>query len=98
MKKTLTIVGGLLIALSAGTGVASASVSAGDVQQMITDQLTPKLGVAPDSVVCPGDLPTDVGASITCQVSAGGETHGVNVSVASVDPNGQVGISMQVVR
>ena len=67
MKKTLTVVGGVLLAFGAGSGVASAAVSAGDVQQMIIDQLTPQLGVAPDSVICPGDLATDPGAPITCQ-------------------------------
>ena len=85
MKKTLTVVGGFLLAFSAGSGVASAAVSAGDVQQMIIDQLTPQLGVAPDSVICPGDLATDPGASITCQATAGGETHPVTVTVASVE-------------
>ena len=85
MKKTLTVVGGVLLAFSASAGVASAAVSAQDVQQMIIDQLTPKLGVAPDSVSCPGDLASDVGAAITCQVSAGGQTHPVTVTVASSD-------------
>lgn len=98
MKKTLTVVGGLLIAFSASAGVASAAVSAADVQQMITDQLTPKLGVAPDSVVCPTDLATDMGASVTCQVTAGGETHGVTVTVSSLAPTGEIGVSMQVVN
>jgi hypothetical protein len=85
MKKTLSVVGGILLAFSASAGVASAAVSAQDVQQMIIDQLTPQLGVAPDSVNCPGDLASDVGSAITCQVSAGGETHPVTVTVASVE-------------
>ncbi len=95
MKKTLTMVGGLLLAFSAGAAVASAAVSAQDVQEMISDQLTPNLGIGPDSVVCPGDLATDLGASITCQVTAGGETHGVTVTVSSTD-GAAVGVSMQV--
>jgi hypothetical protein len=98
MKKTLTTVGGLLLALSAGAGLASADVSVGDVQKMIIDQLTPKLGTAPDSVVCPGGLATNVGAAVTCQVTAGGETHPVTVAVASVDPSGALSFSMQVSR
>lgn len=97
MKKTLTVVGGFLLALSASAGVASAAVSAQDVQQMISDQLAPKLGVAP-SVVCPGDLATDMGASVTCQVTAGGETHAVTVTVSSVAPSGEIGVSLQVAQ
>lgn len=95
MKKTLTVVGGLLLALSAGAGVASASVSAQQVQQMISDQLAQQTGLSPDSVVCPGELATEVGASVTCQATAGGETHPITVTVASAD-NGQLGITLQV--
>jgi hypothetical protein len=95
MNKTLTVVGGFLIALSASAGVASAAVSPQDVQQMIIDQMTPQLGVAPDSVNCPGELATDVGASVTCQVSAGGQTHPVTVTVASVD-GGALGVTLAV--
>ncbi len=46
-----------------------------------------------DSVSCPGDLATDVAASITCAVTKGQETRGVTVSVAAVD-NGQVKFTM----
>lgn len=95
MKKALPIVGGLLLGLSAGAGVASASVGVEEVQQMISDQLFQKTSQSPDSVVCPGDLATDVGASITCQVTAGGETHPVTLVVTSAE-NGQLGFSMQV--
>ena len=62
---------------------------------MIIDQMTPQLGVAPDSVNCPGELATDVGASVTCQVSAGGQTHPVTVTVASVD-GGALGVTLAV--
>jgi len=92
-KKTLTVFGGLLLAFNAGAGVASAAVSPQDVQQMIIDQLTPQMGVAPDSVSCPAELSTDVGAAITCQVSAGGETHPVTVTVTSVD-GGALGVTL----
>ena len=94
MKKTLAVIAGSLIALGAGAGVASAAVSAQEMEQMISDQLTPQLGEQPDSVVCPTDLETDLGASVTCEVTAGGETHGVMVTVAAVDDAG-VHLSMQ---
>ena len=98
MKKILTIAGGLLSAVTVGAGVASADIGAQDVQQMISDRLTPELGVAPDSVVCPSGLVADVGSTVTCQVTAGGETHPVTVSVAAVDPNGQMSLAVQVAR
>jgi hypothetical protein len=41
----------------------------------------------------PGDLATDVGASITCAVTKDQETRGVTVSVAAVD-NSQVTFTM----
>lgn len=96
MKKTLIVLGGLFLTLGAGAGVASAAIGALEVQQMISEQLAPELGGPPDSVVCPGDLATDPGASITCQVTAGGETHPVTVTVGSVDPNGAINLSLQV--
>lgn len=87
MKKTAAVLAGLLLAFSAGSGVASAAVSAQDLQQMVSSQLAAKAGSPPDSVVCPGDLETNAGASITCQVTARGETRGVTVTVASVEGN-----------
>ena len=95
MKKTLAVIAASLIALTASEGNASAAVSAEEMQQMISDQLTPQLGVRPDSVACPGELATDLGAAVTCQVTAGGDIHPVTVRVASVDGDG-VNLSLQV--
>lgn len=97
MKKTLALVAGSLLALVAGAGIASASVSAADLQQMISSQLTDQAGSPPDSVVCPGDLDTAVGASITCAVTKSDETRGVTVTVASLD-NGELQLSMELAR
>jgi hypothetical protein len=79
-----------------GAGIASASVSAADLQQMITAQLA-QAGSAPDSVVCPGDLATDPGASVNCAVTKDDETRGVTVSVVSMD-NGQAQLSLTLAR
>lgn len=99
MTKTLALFAGSLVALSAGAGIASASVSAADVQQMISSQLAAQAGSAPQSVICPADLATDVGASVTCEVTAPtGETRGVTVTVASVGADGAVNFSMQLAR
>lgn len=97
MRKTVLLVAGFLLALSSGAGVASASVSAADLQQMISSELANQAGSPPDSVVCPRDLDTDIGASVTCAVTSGDETRGVTVTVASLD-NGVAGLSMELAR
>jgi len=96
MKTTLALAAGSLLALSVGAGIASASVSAADLQQVISAQLA-QTGSAPDSVECPGDLATDLGASINCAVTKGDETRGVTVSVVSMD-NGQAQLSLTLAR
>lgn len=98
MNKCLIAAVGLLLALGSGAGIASAEVSAADVQQMISDQLTPKLGATPDSVVCPNALATEAGASVTCDVNVGGVAHAVMVTVAEVDPAGGISVSIAPVR
>lgn len=95
MKKSLALAAGLLLGLSAGSGVASADVSADQLQNMISSQMAARAGSPPDAVVCPEGLITTAGSAVTCQVTMGGETRGVTVSVASVDENG-VNFSMQV--
>lgn len=97
VKKTLASVAVSAAALSAGAGVASASVNVADVEQMISAQLGAEAGSPPDSVDCPGDLASDVGASVTCAVTRGDETRGVTATVASVN-DGQVQISLQLAR
>jgi hypothetical protein len=85
MKKTLVLAAGTLLALSAGAGAASASVTAADLQQWLSSQLAAQADSPPDSVACPGDLDATVGASITCAVTRGDETRGVTVTVTSLD-------------
>ena len=97
MKTFLAVAAGSLLALGAGAGIASAAVSAAELQDMISNQMASQGGSPPDSVVCPDDLSPDVGASVTCAVTKNGETRGVTVTVASVD-NGQVGLSMALAR
>ena len=97
MKKTLTLAAGSLLAFSVGAGVASASVSTADLQQWISSQLGAQSGAPPDSVVCPGDLDTTAGTSITCAVTTGDETRGVTVTVDSVD-NSAIGLSLTPAR
>lgn len=97
MRKTLLLAAGSLLTLTAGTGVASASASAADVQQWISRQLAAQAGAAPDSVTCPGDLDLTVGASITCAVTNGDETRGVTVTVQPLEGGG-IGLSLEPAR
>lgn len=97
MRMTLLLAAGSLLVLSAGTGVASATVSAADLQQWLATQLSTPPNPPPDSVVCPADLDTVVGASITCAVTRGDETRGVTITVDSVD-NDTIGFSLAPAR
>jgi hypothetical protein len=93
MKRILALAAASLLALSAGAGIASASVSADELAQMISSELTAQAGVAPDAVECPADLAPELGASVTCAVTARGETVGVTITVESTD-NGELGLNM----
>ena len=92
MKRTLALAAGSLLALSAGAGIASASVSAAELQDMLSSQMA-QAGTTPDAVSCPDGLAPELGAAVTCAVTMGGETRGVTITVASVD-NGQVSLNM----
>lgn len=97
MRRLLAAAAGSFIAVSAGAGIASAAVSAAELQDMISNQMASQGGSPPDSVVCPDDLSPDLGAAVTCAVTKNGETRGVTITVASVE-NGQVGLSMALAR
>lgn len=82
----------LVLAPLAVLALAGCSFSAGgasldqeEVEQQITDKLTEQVGQAPDDVTCPGDLEAEEGATMTCVLSAGGETIDVTVTVTGVD-------------
>jgi hypothetical protein len=96
MKRTLVLAAGLLLALSAGAGIASASVSAAELQDMLSSQMA-QAGTTPDAVSCPDGLAPELGSAVTCAVTMGGETRGVTITVASVE-NGQVSLSMSLAQ
>ncbi len=84
MKKSVWLLLG--VALSVGLAACgTAAVPAVDVQTQISEQLAAEVGQAPDSVTCPGDLPAEVGASMTCELTAGKEQLPVMVTVTAVD-------------
>jgi hypothetical protein len=96
MKRTVVLAAGLLLALSAGAGIASASVSAAELQDMLSSQMA-QAGTTPDAVSCPDGLAPELGAAVTCAVTMGGETRGVTITVASVD-NGQISLNMSLAQ
>jgi hypothetical protein len=51
----------------------------------ITKQLEEQVGRAPDQVTCPQDLKGEVGVEERCELTDGGDTYGVNVTVTSVE-------------
>lgn len=74
--------GGLSIAVLAGC---SKTVDKGDVADQISTQLSSQVGTTPDSVSCPDDLKAEVGATMTCTLTADGTDYEVGVNVTSVD-------------
>jgi hypothetical protein len=54
------------------------------VASLISDQLAGQR-LRPDSVTCPENLKGVKGATLRCQLTTGGETYGVNVTVTDVD-------------
>lgn len=97
MKRVLVLVAGSVLALSVGAGIASASVSAAELQEMISSEIASQAGTPPDAVNCPSDLAPDLGSAVTCAVTMGGETRGVTITVASAD-DGKLGLSMQLAQ
>ncbi|PSM44655.1 hypothetical protein C6Y14_00450 [Streptomyces dioscori] len=70
------------------TGVSEdGAVHKARVAQTISDKLTADTGKRPDRVTCPQHLPARVGATIHCDLTAGGSTFDVTVTAASVNGN-----------
>lgn len=67
------------------TGVSEGgAVHKARVAQTISDKLAANSGKRPDRVTCPEHLPARVGATIRCELTAGGDTLGVTVTATSV--------------
>lgn len=60
------------------------TVSRAQVAQEISDKAGAQLGAAPDSVVCPEDLPAKVGAVVHCTLTVAGSATPVTATVTSV--------------
>ncbi len=79
---SLLLVAGCSISIG---GHQEKTVAKADVAKQISDKVNEKAGHKPESVTCPDDLKATVGASLDCQMTDGGQTYGVNVTVTSVD-------------
>ncbi len=74
------VLAGVSLLGACGTG----KVSESEVEQQVKAALTAKVGQAPDSIDCPGDLTGKVGEKMRCVLTAGDTKYGVTVSVTSV--------------
>lgn len=63
----------------------SKAVAQSDVEEQVKDQLTKTVGQTPDKIECPGDLKAEVGTTMRCTLSAGGDSIGLTVEVTSVE-------------
>ncbi len=78
----------IVVALTVVAAIAVSSlpltVSSAKVAQEISDKATIQLGSAPDSVICAGDLPAIIGASVQCTLNMAGDTTPVTATVTSI--------------
>ncbi|NLT30456.1 MAG: DUF4333 domain-containing protein [Propionibacterium sp.] len=85
MRKFVAPVLAVIVAL--GLAGCQASVSAGDVEEQIKQQLAAYPELAPDEVECPESLPAEVGAEMTCTATKDGQETQYKVVVTSVEDN-----------
>lgn len=55
------------------------------LDRKISELVSKEAGVAVDAADCAGDLPPQTGKSVSCDVTAGGETAAFTVTVTSID-------------
>ncbi|PWV50130.1 DUF4333 domain-containing protein [Nocardiopsis sp. L17-MgMaSL7] len=67
----------------------AASVDVEEVENQSSARLSEQVGQVPDDFTCPGNLPAEEGAQMRCELTAGGQSLGVTLTVTSVD-GGQV--------
>ncbi len=82
MKPVLLLAPALLIVAGCSS---TTSVPKAEVEQEASAQLEAAVGVAPDTLTCPGDLVAEVGTIMRCELGAGGVSYGVTITVTSVD-------------
>ncbi|MFE1169868.1 DUF4333 domain-containing protein [Nocardiopsis sp. NPDC058789] len=63
----------------------AAAVDVAEVERQSSERLAEQVGQAPDDFTCPGDLPAEEGAEMRCELTHGGQSLGVTLTVTSVD-------------
>ncbi|MFI5659993.1 DUF4333 domain-containing protein [Streptomyces sp. NPDC051684] len=77
----------LAVAFAAGcsASVGSKNVSKEEVAKQAKTALGKQVGREPDKIVCGEDLKAEVGATVRCQLTDGGQRMGMTVTAKSVD-------------
>ncbi len=83
MRRSLAVLAGSLLLLTAGCG--QQEVSTADLEEQVSTQLEAQVGQAPDSVDCPDPLPAEKGEKVRCTLDAGGTKYGMDVTTTAVD-------------
>ena len=83
MRRTLVVLAGSLLVLTAGCG--QREVSTGTLEEQVSTQLEATVGQAPDDVTCPDPLPAEEGEKVRCELEADGMTYGMDVTTTAVD-------------
>lgn len=72
-----------LVALAGCSGTSKMSQS--EAESQISSALEDQVGQAPDDVTCPGDISAEVGETMRCELTAGGDTYGLTMEITSVE-------------
>jgi hypothetical protein len=83
MRRTLAVLAGSLLVLTAGCG--QREVSTDTLEEQVSTQLEAQVGQAPDSVTCPDPLPAEKGEKVRCTLEADGTKYGMDVTTSAVD-------------
>lgn len=65
--------------------IGDTSVDSEEISRQASAALEEQIGRAPDDLTCPEDLPGEVGASIRCELTDGGQSYGVTVTTTAVE-------------
>lgn len=78
------------LAVAAGSGcsaLSDRSVQKSDLEDAVQQLMEEQSGQPVESVVCDGDLPGEVDATVHCTATVDGETVGLTVTATDVDGN-----------
>ncbi|MGW8849645.1 DUF4333 domain-containing protein [Streptomyces xiamenensis] len=84
---TGTALATLSLLLATGCSGGEPVVGKDEVAAQASAALEERVGQAPDDLTCAEDLPAKVGASIRCELTAGGRTYGVTITTTSAEGN-----------